>query len=245
MATRGSSKGTLWRPRQGRRQSIPHRPTLTPSATRCRRKFLRFFSGGFGDETYVDWERGYKWEAHERWDAALDRSKFRAMIDEGRYGDIASHAVTIESRTNLLFSFEKMALRDAVKSPDGARAFSEGLYDFLYGRAGDERRFEQWCEVVGALPRKQTRVLTWPVLTVFGFIAQPDRHMFLKPNVTRVAAGEYGFDFTYASRPNWNTYSSLLAFADRVMRDQRDLEPRDLIDAQSFIWVQGSDEYEE
>ena len=82
-------------------------------------------------------------------------------------------------------------------------------------------------------------------MTVFGFIAQPERHVFLKPNVTRVAAGEYGAEFEYVSRPNWNTYASLLAFAERVMRDQRDLEPRDMIDAQSFIWVQGSDEYEE
>ena len=67
----------------------------------------------------------------------------------------------------------------------------------LHGRAGEERRFEQWCEMVAALPRRQTRVLTWPVVTVFAFIAQPDRHVFLKPNVTRVAAGEYGFDFAY------------------------------------------------
>ena len=138
-----------------------------------------------------------------------------------------------------------MALRDAVKSPAGAQAFAEGLYELLHGRGGDQRRFEQWIEVVGALPRRQTRVLTWPVVTVFGFLAQPDRHMFLKPNVTRVAAGEYGVDFAYTSRPNWATYASLLDFAARVMHDQRDLGPRDMIDAQSFIWVQGSDEYEE
>jgi hypothetical protein len=42
-------------------------------------------------------------------------------------------------------------------------------------------RFERWCEVIGSLPRKQTRVLTWPLVTVFGYIARPDRHMFLKP----------------------------------------------------------------
>jgi hypothetical protein len=35
----------------------------------------------------------------------------------------------------------------------------------------------------------------------------------------------------------------LLEFAARVRRDTRDLGPRDMIDAQSFIWVQGSDEY--
>jgi hypothetical protein len=138
-----------------------------------------------------------------------------------------------------------MALRDAVKPPAGARAFAEGLFQFLYGRGSDERRFEDWCVVVSELPRKQTRVLTWPIVTVFGFLALPDRHIFLKPNVTKIAAREYGFDFHYASRPHWKTYASLLAFANRVRDDVRDLSPRDMIDIQSFLWVQGSDEYEE
>jgi hypothetical protein len=241
----GSKTGSLWRPARRRRQSTPPRLTIPASALRCRRKFLRFFPGGFADETYVDWERGYKWKAHERWMAVLGPSQFRDLLRQKRFAEIASHAVTIESRTNLLFSFEKMALRDAVKPPEGAEAFATGLYEFLHGRAGDQRRFEQWCDVVGTLPRRQTRVLTWPVVTVVGFIAQPERHMFLKPNVTRVAAGEYGVDFAYASKPNWTTYASLLAFAMRVNADQRDLGPQDMIDAQSFIWVQGSDEYEE
>jgi hypothetical protein len=217
---------------------------LTREALQCRRKFLRFFPGGFADETYIDWERDYKWEAHERWMAALAPKVFRAQLERGAHAEIAQQAVSIESRTNLLFSFEKMALRDAVRAPGGARAFAEGLYAYLHGRAGDESRFDAWCAAVAALPRRQTRVLTWPLVTVFGFIAQPDRHMFLKPNVTRRAAEAYGVEFDYRSKPNWETYASLLAFAERVRRDQRDLAPRDMIDLQSFIWVQGSDEYD-
>ena len=149
----------------------------------------------------------------------------------------------IEARTNLIFSFEKMALRDAVRSPTGARAFAEGLYDFLHGPGPNERKFDAWCGVVASLPRKQTRVLTWPVVTVFGFIAHPKVHMFVKPNVTRVAARAYDFDLHYRSRPSWEGYANVLDFARTVRRDLRDLRPRDMIDIQSFIWVQGSDEY--
>ena len=213
-------------------------------AEACRRKFLRYFPGGFKDETYLDWERDYKWEAHERWEATLGRAAFRSLLRDGRHAKIAAHAVAIESRTNLLFSFEKMALRDAVRSAAGARTFATGLYAFLHGPGSDEGRFTRWCEAVAALPRRQTRVLTWPVVTVFGFLALPERHIFLKPRVTQAAAREYDFDFRYASRPNWATYESLLAFAATVLRDTRDLRPRDMIDAQGFIWVQGSDEYD-
>jgi hypothetical protein len=215
----------------------------TPSALRCRRKFLRYFPEGFHDQKYLDWERDYKWHAHLAWRDTLGRSKLRALLRDRQHEAVAAAAVRIESRTNLLFSFEKMALRDAVKSRDGARAFADGVCDFLYGPGSDADRFERWRDVIGSLPRRQTRVLTWPVLTVFGFIAEPGRHIFLKPNVTRAAARAYGVPLVYTSQPAWDTYASLQEFAGRVLRDQRDLRPRDLIDAQSFIWVQGSDEY--
>ena len=230
------------------RHELSRRHTGTANlALRCRRKFLRFFPHGFRDETYADWERSYKWETHQRWQEVLGRPTFHRLLSERRFVDIAALAVRVEqrSRHSMIFSFEKMALRDAVRSEAGAQAFAEGLYEFLHGGRSPQRRFADWVAVVGALPRKQTRVLTWPLVTVFGFIADPGTHMFLKPNVTRAAARAYGFNFRYASRPNWETYASLLEFAQRVRRDVRDLRPRDMIDLQSFIWVQGSDEYEE
>lgn len=221
-------------------KSIRSRPA------RCRRKFLRVFPDGFRDDTYLDWERDYKWQTHQRWEAALGRAEFHRLIRAGEHCEIAARAVRVEqqSRHSMIFSFEKMALRDAVRSGAGAATFANGLYDYVYGSGDLERRFTRWVEAVAALPRRQTRVLTWPLVTVFGFIARPDSHMFLKPTVTKAAAAAYGFDFKYSSRPNWTTYRSVLEFARMVRGDLSDLRPRDMIDIQSFIWVQGSDEYE-
>lgn len=120
----------------------------SPDAMRCRRKFLSFFPKGFKDEKYVAWERGYKWQAHERWSEQLNRKEFRRLLRADEFNEIANRAVKIESPTNLLFSFEKMALRDAVRSNEGARIFAEGLDDFSYGAGKPERKFERWCEVV-------------------------------------------------------------------------------------------------
>jgi hypothetical protein len=211
----------------------------------CRRKFLRYFPGGFEDEKYLDWERDYKWEAHERWEEALGRAEYRRLLRAGEFSEIAARAVRVEQRTrhSMIFSFEKMALRDAVKTEAGARTFAEGLFELLHGSGSLERRFNNWVGAVDSLPRRQTRVLTWPMVTVWGFLAQPDRHVFLKPTVTRAAAAKYGFEFRYKSRPDWATYSNLLDFAGRVLADNQDLGPRDMIDAQSFMWVQGSEEY--
>ena len=216
-------------------------------ALRCRRKFLRFYPRGFHDEDYVDAERDYKWQSHLRWREALGRSEFSALLRAHRHSEIAARAVRIEQRSlySMLFSFEKMALRDAVKSRHGARRFAEGLFEYLHGAGALQLRFEAWVETVASLPRRQTRVLTWPVVTVFGFIAQPQQHMFMKPKTMRAAARVYDFELAYQSRPNWQTYSELLELARLVCAEQRDLGPRDMIDAQSFLWVQGSQEYEE
>ena len=91
------------------------------AAAMARRKFLAYFPQGFRDPSYLDLERGYKEAAHSIWMERLNPTAFRALLKRERYREIAQEAVRIESRTNLLFSFEKMALRDAVKSGAGAR----------------------------------------------------------------------------------------------------------------------------
>jgi hypothetical protein len=230
------------RRKSARTRPIAAKPGL-PGAALARRKFLRAFPGGFRDETFVDWERAYKWNAHRQWHDVLGGEVFLAFIAERRFQDIAQAAIRIESRTNLLFSFEKMALRDAVRSEKGARCFATALFELLHGEGSLESRFARWIDAIEMLPRRQTRVLTWPLATVFGFIAQPRTHFFFKPTVTRAAARRYGVELPYASRPSWDIYKTLLQFVGTVRADIRDLRPRDMIDMQSFLWVQGSDEY--
>jgi len=226
-------------------RSRPETPPALAGAARSRKRFLRRFPGGFRDPVYLDWERDYKWETHQRWQEFLPRATFRRLLRDDQHAEAAARAVRIEQRArhSMLFSFEKMALRDALRSEAGVREFAQGLYDYLHGRGGLELRFERWVAAIDRLPRRQTRVLTWPLVTVFGFIAQPDRHMFMKPNTIRAAARAYGYPLPYRSRPDWEVYRSLLEFSGIVREDLRDLRPRDMIDVQSFLWVQGSDEY--
>ena len=221
-----------------KKEKLVHRARL-----RARKKFSFYFPKGFKDQTYKEWERDYKWNAHVQWMEQLNSKEFSRLLSLDQYAEIASRAVRIETKTNLLFSFEKMALRDAVRTPASAKVFTIGLYNYIYGKGTLKERFEMFIEVVASLPRKQTRVLTWPLVTVFGFIAKPDEFIFLKPKVTRTAAEKYAYDFHYQSKPNWKTYESLIGFAEQIGVDLEEWKPRDLIDIQSFIWVQGSDEY--
>lgn len=225
--------------------SVSYRAGQGHGAWAARRKFLRFFPGGFYDRKYIEWERGYKWAGHREWESMLPQAEYRRLLRGHEFREIADVALAIEGRTHLLYSFEKMALRDAVRTGPAARAFSSGLYDFLYGAGSTESSFESWRRVIESLPRKQSRVLTWPVVTIFGFLALPKRHIYVKPRVTRAAAAAYEFDFEYQPRPAWSAYASLLNFAGILRRDLADLRPRDMVDIQPFIWVLGSDEYAE
>ena len=217
-------------------------------AARCRRKFELYYPGGFGDEVYQVAERSFKERAHLQWETELGAASFRKLLARGEYRHIADVALRIESQTHLLFSFEKMALRHALKTPAGARLFAHELYAFLWGRGSPRRKFDDWLQALADLPRAaNSRLMTWPVVTVFGFLARPDRHVFLKPRVTRKAARAYGFDFGYQSQPAWGVYESLQTFAAIIRRDldrRPGFKARDMIDVQSFIWVQGADEYE-
>jgi hypothetical protein len=216
-------------------------------AARCRHKFRLYYPDGFDDPVYQVAERSVKERACLEWQAELNPAAYRRLLARGEFDRIVDIALRVESRCNLLFSFEKMALRDAVRTPTGARLFATALYAFVYGRGSPQRKFEAWLDALGTLPRRQSRVLSWPLVTVFGQIARPDTYLFLKPRVTRKAARAYGFDFEYDPKPAWPVYRCLQTFAAIIQRDL-DRKPgfrcRDMIDIQSFIWVQGSSEYE-
>jgi len=217
--------------------------SFTKERAQCRRKFLHHFPKGFKDPKFLGWERDYKWDAHQEWLSILGPGEFQQLLKAEQFGEVAKRALRVESRTNLLFSFEKMALRDAVRTAQGARVFALALYQWLHGKRHMDERFEAFVEAVASLPRKQTRVLTWPLVSVFGFIARPSEHLFLKPLITKHAAQAYHFPFAYGSQPTWSTYENLLEFAALIKEDLADLKPRDMIDVQSFIFVLGSPYY--
>ena len=73
---------------------------------KCLKKFLYYFRKGFTDPKYISWEREYKETAHHQFQEHLNKKAFQSLLKDQEYSAIAALAVKIESRTNLLFSFE-------------------------------------------------------------------------------------------------------------------------------------------
>jgi hypothetical protein len=211
-----------------------------------RKRFLRFFPDGFYDERYIAWEHEYKWETHKLWAKLLSQDEYKTLLRRRDYNEIAKRALQVEAKCKppFLFSFEKMALRDALSTTHGAEIFAEGLFNLLHGRDELRTRFIEWIVAVGDLPRKQSRVLSWPILTFFPYVAQPKQHMILKPRAMLAAASALHFDLEYSSKPSFTTYSRLLKFGELTKEAIADLKPRNNHDVQTFLWVIGSDEYD-
>lgn len=213
------------------------KPRLTIAT--AQKRFLARFPQGFRDPDYLAQERNYKWKAHEIFAERLGRGQLQDLLDKDDTPEIVRRIKSVISRLNLLSKFEQMALSDALDDNVAARRYAASLNTLLSAAKMERALYEQYLEAVAALPQPKgkARVVTWPVATLLPALAQPDRHIFLKPEVTKHAADSLAFHLHYDSAPNWVTYHALLRMADIYSKLLADLEPRDYVDIQSFIWV--------
>jgi len=138
--------------------------------TGARSRFLKFFPNGFHSEGYAAGERDYKLAAKNKLDAAAPLETARAGSG---YGETV---LSVYRATNMLSPFEKTRLQEVFRGPDSdaviraAAEFTEGADKRTLGR------------LEAAL--KPYDCAKWTVVTYLPYLWRPDRHMFLKPEVT-------------------------------------------------------------
>ena len=88
--------------------------------------------------TYLEWERGYKWEAHVARQHALDCETWSQLLAAREYREIGGRVARWYARShlNMLALYEWMALREALEDRVGARLLASGLEDILLHGAG-------------------------------------------------------------------------------------------------------------
>ncbi len=202
------------------------------------------FHGGFDDAKYrsSEGERLYKEQTHELWKETLGGDTGEQLLQAGGVKELTTRLLRVEAKLDLLSKYEKIALRNGLADPTPALSFFERLFDLIRGGELRAETFEPYCHAVRQLPAGEgrARVFTWPIATLFPFVARPDCFMFLKPDVTNACADNLAIDLQYRSDPNWITYEKLMELADFLLSQLRPLGARDYIDVQSFIWVIGA-----
>ncbi len=199
----------------------------------------------FSDPAYLKdkGERKDKWAAHELYIAGLGGEQGQKLLAEGNIPEVTHRVLAVASKAKMFGSFETMAITDALQNQQAAHRFYTALFALLDSPVITEEAYQPYVDSVFDLPQEagKSKVATWPVVTLLPFIAQPDRHMFLKPTNSQSAAEALVFDLRYQSQPNWRTYEALLEMGKVYFKEIEHLGPRDLMDVQSFLWLAGHD----
>jgi hypothetical protein len=207
-------------------------------------KFQSHFPAFFNDVRYVgdlkEGERAYKWEAHELYQATLGNGQIEDLLASGDVATARTRLLGVESRVNLLSTFEKVAFRNALQDDNILRQYLTALSALLSEEGLTKETCERYLAAVYDLPKTgQTDPVKWPVATLIPFLADPSRFMFLKPQATKDFAARIMFDLNYSASPNWLTYKRLLEMSEYLLGQLREYGARDFIDVQSFIFVVG------
>jgi hypothetical protein len=205
--------------------------------------FLEAFPKGFTDPAYcgvgaLRRERASRWRrAHEAFVEAFGHGEAERLLAVGDVVELATRALRVERHVRTMQkACEKEVLERALQDAVAGRLFFAALFDFLAAPAPEAPRFEALAVAVALLPGGASEA-GWPLVTLFPFIAQPDRHMLLRPAFTCEAAQRLGLDLRYESEPNWATYAALLRSSEHLLEELRSMGARDLIDVESFLHV--------
>jgi hypothetical protein len=202
-----------------------------------KRKFLHEFPAGFSDPLHMEKERDYKLTAHVKFQQLLGLSGIRNLLMKRDRHTLADKALKSIGGLNLLSPYESAAFHDAMQEQDAVEYFFTTLLTVLDADPLTGAVFDKFADAVASLPAARRKVATWPVATLFPYLVEPARHMFLKPEVTKAAAETLGFDLKYNPTPNWTTFEALQRMGALYLDLLRPLGARDFVDVQSFIWV--------
>jgi hypothetical protein len=225
----GASDEILDRPRARKSVAAKKSPRSTPPFEHLKQDFLRRFPGGFDDPDFVARERDFKMDAHRKLLETLGRSALADLFEHGEFQAVCARARAV--KISIIDHHETMALDKSTKDTAGAELFARGLNELLYASGEFRPRFEQFTDVLERLGGAK-----WPIATYYAFIAFPSEHMFLKPAATKEVAESLGLELRYRPQPNWQTYEALLELAAVLEERLADLNPKDRIDLQSFVW---------
>jgi hypothetical protein len=210
-------------------------------------RFRQAFEDGFQDEQYALKERNWKWAKHELWQDTVSEGGFRALATESPEKAAALIEKMVQTKSPLLYPQGEMGpLRDAVHRLENTAAYFSTLADLLEAPSLTSHVFDNHLEALTSLSGTgPVNLAKWPILTIVPFLAQPSRHMFLKPERTKEITRRLGADILYSATPTWDTYERLLRFSNDLLAYLKPLGVQDMIDVQSFIWaVTSSDDAE-
>ena len=155
------------------------------------------------------------------------------MLENHNYQVIADRALALLSSQNLLAREELRAFREVLRNEPVSLVYFDALNKILKDWHILYDSMNPYFETVRFNPIPG--FAKWPNATLLPFLAQPHRHMFLKPHLTKTFASTLGIAFPYEPKLGWRTYHSLEMMATGLLEKLKLSGARDFLDVQAFI----------
>ena len=189
-------------------------------------RFRAIFRDGFRDPAYLEQERDYKVDARELLNSTVP------VEDATTATGFAEPVVNAYQSTNIVHPvWEVPRVAVALRSKDGDNLIQR-LAEFALGDRSQ-------LPAIARIARKYDAA-KWPIVTYLPFLWDtPEPHVILRHEPTTKFALSVGHEFPHVYEAGLvaAVYESLLGLFARTLQEISELDPRDMIDVQSFIWV--------
>lgn len=230
--------GPVVRKRPGRGGApVARRKAVTTTLPGAIEWFTTTHPGRFDDPALVSAEIRSKRDAQALFAATFGDGKGRALLAAGDPGPVTEGLAALYAATNIPSVFEVRAMKLGLADGAAAARVLDSLLTF--SDTPDAETFAAYASAFGAMSPAgaNSRVLTWPNLTLAPFLARPDRFAVLKPEAAQKIAGRMERDLLYSTTPAWAVYEGYLTLASDLLELLRPLGAKDLLDVHAFIWV--------
>ncbi len=214
------------------------RPMLT--VAQAKKRLQELFPGGLHGEKMRKNERDYKDELSRFAAETYSRAALDTLIQTGKYAEVVelAHGLIKHSKNNFPAPFEKMAFGNGIRTHTRPREFAEAFCDWVLPAQPSQQAFEAFAAELDHLGCAK-----WPILTSYRFLLHPQTDVLIKPTNLANAAEVARFEINYRSELKWLTYFSVMQFYKHVRDGIADLDPKDNIDVQNFIWCIDPEQY--
>jgi hypothetical protein len=204
---------------------VPH-----TSPRQAAERFARVYPGGFRDPRYLRRERAPLEAAHAILRGTLSRESLRAARRSRRYEPVCRAACEALSAARLVPATDGACLRRALETSGARTRFGAALAGLFYARQAPEARVARFAAALAGIG-----ACRWSLATFFAFARHPDRHAFLRPGETPLAAAALRFDLGFRPAVNGETYARLLHLVRAFSRELADLGPVDFFDVHAVL----------
>jgi hypothetical protein len=214
------------------RRLMTSRRKLTSNLDNLLDTFQEFFPAGFADPDYLKVE-DYKNNELEQAREILNREHVANAVRDEDWEGLKTRLNSSIQKTNLIFSFEKIKLRDL---SDAQLPVIGHALTLICDATSDAELSEAISALADAL--RPDGANKWTVVSWLANLLSDREPPFVKPTPIQAAEKALAFDIKYKPHPNASTWSRINEVYKLVQTGlkERGLEPRDRFDVYTFLW---------